>query len=106
MKNFCKSKIHKLRNNGKSNIKITNLKINLENRIKITKLKSLEEKYLIKNVLNYSNTCKPRVKKFVKKNLIGKYELKKIKISKSNNIYFNSKTNKNIFKFSFFKKVI
>jgi hypothetical protein len=106
MKNFCKSRIHKLRYNGKSYIKITNIKKNLENRNKISKLKYLEGKSLMMNIFNYSNTYKSWVKKFIKKRLAGnKYALKKINISNANNIYFNSETNKNIFKFSFFKKV-
>nr|UXY88251.1 hypothetical protein Cry52Nrm2_p060 [Cryptomonas curvata] len=104
MKNFCKSRVHKLRNNGKSYIKKTNIKKNLENRTKISKLKYLEGKDLMMNIFNYSNTCKSWVKKFIKKRLAGKYALKKININKANNIYFNSKTNKNIFNLVFSKK--
>jgi hypothetical protein len=105
MKNFCKSKIHKLRNNGKSSVKLTNNNKNLENRNKTFKLKSSEKKGLIMNIFNYSCAYKSWIKKFIKKRLVCKYALKKINVSKANNIYFNSKTNKNIFKFSFFKKV-
>ncbi len=105
MKNFCKNKSHKFRNNGKSYIKITNKKKSVENPNKIFKMKSLEEKFFIKNIFNYSNINKTKIKKINKKKLVCKHTLKKIDVIKTNNIYFNSNTNKNIFKFSFFKKV-
>jgi hypothetical protein len=85
-------------------MKSTNAKKDLENQNKIFKIKYSEEKFLIKNILDCSNVCKSCIKKFTKKKPNCTNTLDKINNSNPNNIYLSSNRNKNIFKFSFFKK--
>nr|UXY87749.1 hypothetical protein CcurKRNrm2_p058 [Cryptomonas curvata] len=112
MKNFRNNKLYKsrskqkIKNNKFHFTKTTYVNVKQPNftRQPNNFFEKEENIFLFNNL--FGDSTQNKIKSIKPKNINYNNLKKSIYILNKNNIYFNSKTNKNIFKFSFFRKII